>query len=271
MRFGKSTQENREDPGRGGGGGDFIRYLRDGDNQLRILQEVDEWTWFWEHYNPLSQASFPCPRDVSRDPVEMCPGCSSENDRMKRASHRAAFNVLHSFNGVEYVDAYKVPVTVAQKLENRAERIGTITDRDYIIRRYKGAGDRYDFDVEGTTPAPVDLRKSEWKDIEELLQTAWTDSWGEGPQARANQQATRDGETERAVTSKVRATIAPKEVQPEEPPFEPPEEREYQEDYLRGLPREELVLLVKNEMGAEVPGALGTSDEIVDWLIAHQS
>jgi len=73
VRFGKSKTEAAEEPGRGGGG-DFIRYLKDGSTTFRILQEQDEWVYFWEHFSPAG-FSFPCPRSAD-DPVEMCPGCT---------------------------------------------------------------------------------------------------------------------------------------------------------------------------------------------------
>src|SRR4249919_230048 len=104
MRFGKSKDEAQEEPGRGGGGGDFIKYLKEGNTTFRILQEQEEWKYYWEHFSPEGY-SFPCPRDVD-DPIEMCPGCSSDNEKMKKVSRKIAFNALHSFNGTEYVDVF---------------------------------------------------------------------------------------------------------------------------------------------------------------------
>ena len=36
-----------------------MKYLKDGDQTLRILQEPDAWKYYWEHFNP-SGFPFPC-------------------------------------------------------------------------------------------------------------------------------------------------------------------------------------------------------------------
>jgi len=257
MRFGRSAEEAKEEPSRGGGGGQYMRYLKDGDNTFRILQEPDEWKYYWEHFNPAG-FSFPCPR-AADDPIEDCPGCSSEIEKMKKVNRRIAFNILHSFNGTEYVDVMKVGPTVSEKLENRYKRFGTITDRDYTVTRYKTSADRYDFDVEGGTPSQIDLRKDDWKDVEELLQAAWDDAWGDGgtgAQAAA------------AVPARARVTIAPSPKQ-EEPPFEPAE-REYKEADLRRMHPEDLLKLINHELDLVPPESLVTSDELTDWLMNLQ-
>jgi hypothetical protein len=259
MRFGKSAEEAAAEPGRGGGGGDFIKYLKEGDNTVRILQEPTEWKYYWEHFSPAG-FSFPCPRDKD-DPLDMCPGCSSDNEKMKKVNRRIAFNVLHSFNGQEYVDAMKIGPMVADKLDNRYKRFGTVTDRDYTITKYKSSGDRWDFDVEGSTPTPVDLRKEDWKDIEALLQQAWDDAWGDPSQAAANRQA-----TEAPKRPTIAATPKP---QPEEPPFE--EEKAYNEADLRSMDHTALVKLINDEMKMIPPSTLTTSDAVVDWLMELQS
>lgn len=273
MKFGMSAAEAAEEPSRGGGSSDYIRRLKDGENTQRICQEPPEWTYFWEHFNPAG-FSFPCPRKKD-DPIDMCPGCSSEIEKMKKVAYRAAFNCIRSYNGTDYVNVLKVPQTVADKLENRYKRFGTVTDRDYIISRYKTAGDRYDFDVEGTTPTPIDLRKEEWHDIESLLQKEWDDAWGNPAVAEANaraaQAAAADPSNALVEARVTRPTIAPEKpkVQPEEPPFE--EERTYQAAELRSMDPEALITLIKNEMHLEPPVSLTTSSMLVDWLIELQS
>jgi hypothetical protein len=267
MRFGKSAKEAEVEPGRGSGG-DFIRYLKDGDTTLRILQEPEEWTYWWEHFSPAG-FSFPCPRSAD-DPIEDCPGCSSDNEKMSKVNRKIGFNVLTSWNGQEYVNAFKVGPTVADKLKNRYTRFGTITDRDYTITRYKSSGDRYDFDVDGAQPSPVNLRKEEWKDIEALLVESYEQAWGDGDQGQANRQATATAAREASVAQKVKAaTIAPTKPTPapEEPPFE---EKVYAEADLRAMDLDDLLALVKSNLDVTVPDGMSSSDEVVDWLMAQQ-
>lgn len=260
MRFGKSKAEAEEEPGRGGGSGDFIRYLKEGSTTIRILQEPDEWLYYWEHFSPAG-FSFPCPRGVD-DPIEDCPGCSSDNEKLKKVSRKIAFNVLNSFNGQEYVNAFKIGPMVAEKLENRFKRLSTITDRNYTITKYKTSQDRWDFDVEGDTPAPVDLRKEEWKDIEALLAQTYDEHWGDPNQAAANLQGLQE-----VSSSPKRPTIAPAPKQ-EEPPFE---EKAYQEADLREMGPDTLRKLIQTEMKMEPPATLVTTNAMVDWLMELQS
>jgi hypothetical protein len=270
LRFGKSADEAATEPSRGGGSGDFIRYLKDGDTTFRILQEPDDWKYWWEHFSP-SGFSFPCPREAT-DPVEDCPGCSSDNEKMSKVNRKIGFNVLNSFQGQEYVNAFKVGPTVADKLKNRFARFATVTDRDYTITRYKTSGDRYDFDVEGGTVTPIDLSKYELKDIEAMLAQSYDEAWGDPAQAQANLQATQVATQERETVAKVkRATIAPQPaaVASEEPPFE--EEKVYQEADLRAMEYEDLLVVIKRDMqGAEPPSSLTTTGEVVDWLMSLQ-
>src|SRR4249919_133666 len=106
MRFGKSAKEAKKEPAKGGSG-DFMRYIKDGDQTFRILQEQEDWVYYWEHYNPMGY-SFPCnDTDPDNPNPEGCPGCSSDVEKMKVPSRKIAFNVLQSYNGQEYVNVYK--------------------------------------------------------------------------------------------------------------------------------------------------------------------
>ena len=266
MRFGKSAQEAAQEPSRSAGSGDFIRYLKEGSTTLRILQEPEEWLYYWEHFSPAG-FSFPCPRQPE-DPKDDCPGCSSDNEKMAKVSRKIAFNVLTSFNGVEYVNAFKIGPMVSEKLENRFKRLGTITDRNYTITKYKTGGDRWDFDVEGDTPTPVDLRKEDWKDIEAMLSQSYDDAWGDPSQAQANLQASNAPSV--APTPTRRPTIAPAPaVAQEEPPFEA--EKAYNEADLRAMDHSDLVVLIQTEMKMSPPTTLKTTGAVVDWLMELQS
>lgn len=257
MRFGKSAEEAAQEPSRGGGGGEWIKYLKEGDTTFRILQDKDDWVYYWEHFSPQG-FSFPCSNE------DDCHGCVSDNEKMKKVSRKIAFNALGSWQGQEYVNVYKVGTTVADKLENRIKRFGTVTDRDYTITKYKTSGDRWDFDVEGGPQTPIDVSKYDLMDIEKMLQQAWDDAWGDPNQAAANAQGASSAAGSKEVKGKPRSLAIAPQPQPEEPPFEEPV---YQEADLRKMNIEEIRDLVKREVGQEAPDKFTTTDEVVDWLM----
>ena len=262
MKFGATAAEHEAAP-KGGSGGTYMRYMKDGDTTFRILQEPDEWIYWYEHFNP-GGFSFPCTRDRST-----CPGCTSNIEKMQKASYKAGFNVLEG----EYVNVYKVPITLAEKIKNRYERLGTITDREYTFTRYKTAGDKTDYDIEGGTPTKIDL--SEYKDriqeIEPMLEASYEEAWGDSNKAKASNTKAQDAEDVDKLREKV------EQAQPQDPPSEPEAdakaegEKEVSESYLRSLEHQELIDFLDQE-GAEVPKDVRVQgvNEIVDYLLTQQ-
>lgn len=170
MQFGTKkadVREYQED-------GDFLPYLRnfrEGDNEVRFIQEVDDWIAFGEHYTPENK-SFPCNGDRST-----CPGCKSDNEKMKRVSRKYACNLQLRSNGM--VLPFRIPMTLAKKLFNRAERNGTITNRDYVVMR-EGKGLDTEYDLEQGDRGEVNLEELNElaHSIEEILVAAYEDVWG---------------------------------------------------------------------------------------------
>jgi hypothetical protein len=174
VRFGKTYGESPAATDEGQPRRDYIRYFKKPATEFRILQDPKDWTEYWEHYNP-GGFPFPCTGERST-----CPGCTSSNDKMKKASKRVAINVLEG----DYVNVYKFPITVADKLADRAGRIGTLTDRNYLITKLQSknadGSTKTDYDIEGQDKIPMDLSKFELKDPEALLAQAYEESWGNG-------------------------------------------------------------------------------------------
>jgi len=77
MRFTKTADEAEKDSRSTGTTGNFMKYLKDGEQTIRILQEPEEWKYYWEHYNP-SGYPFPCTNEAD------CPGCNSDLEEMKK-------------------------------------------------------------------------------------------------------------------------------------------------------------------------------------------
>lgn len=269
MKFGRSAAEAAEEPSRGGSG-DFIRYLKDGDTTFRLLQDPDDWKYYWEHFAP-GGFSFPCPRSVD-DPIEMCPGCSSDNEKMKKVGRKIAFNVLQSSGGQDYVNVYKVTGGLADKFKNRYARQGTLLDRDYTITRFKTSGDRVDYDIDGALPSPIDVSKYQLRDVEAMLADSYNEQWGNPDTAQQNLAKVAQSTREDEVVQKVRGLSvapAPKPVEAQDPPSDPEaqQEKEVKEEDLRRMSLEEITLLVKTEVGEPIPSEADTTDKVVDWLM----
>ena len=103
----------------------------------------------------------------------------------------------------------KIGPTVADKLENRFKRLGRSPTGTTPSTSTRAPGDRWDFDVEGSTPSPIDVSRYELKDIEAMLMDQWNEHWGDPVSAQLNRsetaQASQNGQ---AATTRKRATIA---------------------------------------------------------------
>lgn len=168
MQFGKKKKDAPER-----GSGNYLRRFQKGETKVRFLDEQDEWTEYWEHFTP-DRKSFPCTEDK-----ESCPGCTSTNESIAKASRKYATQVL--LVKQNQVLPFIVPVTLADRLSVRAEKNGgTIVNRDYAILR---SGDGFDteYDVDQEDKYPVDLgelRKKISIDIQECFNESFNAVWG---------------------------------------------------------------------------------------------
>lgn len=264
MRFGQSAEEAAKDT-RSSGSGDYMKYLKAGDNAIRVLDEPDKWVWYWEHYNPGGYP-FPCTNDR-----ETCPGCTSDDEKMKKASRKIAFN---AYDG-EYVNVWKVPKTVADKLTTRYERNRTVTDRDFIITQFKKDNGFFDYDVEGQDKSPVEVSKEFFRDPEDLLAAAYDEAWGDSAKTKITTAKVKQTSTEADLQAQINAAKAKNEAKigdaraglrvVKTPPVE---EKVMTEEELRAMEPWDLVKLCESEGLGKVPeDVAATSDKIVDWML----
>lgn len=262
MKFGQSADEAANDTR--GSGSAYMKYFKDGDTVIRLLDEPSAWLYWWDHFDP-SGFSYPCTNE--RD---TCPGCTSPSEKVKRASRKISFHVLEG----DFINVYKVPPVLADKFKLRFERTGTVTDRDYMVTRYKtGSGDKKktEYDLEASPPDHKDLSKYELQDMEEMLAQQYDEIWGDSKKVAATKRKQAEAEQEAVLKDKVESQ---EKGQPEDPPSEPstdraPVEGEYTEHYLRSLGFPTLVALLVKE-GKPVPDTVSNTDELVDWIIANQ-
>ena len=267
MKFGKSYEEAKNEVVTTDG--DFFKWFKDGDTTFRIIQEPKEWEQYWEHFNP-GGFPFPCTNDR-----KTCPGCTSSNEKMKKASRKVAIQVLEG----EFVNVYKFPRTLADKLDNRYERIGTLLDRDYTITRFSSKNSdgstKVDYDIEGGDKTPVDLSKVEFKDVESMLQRAYDEAWGDSDRAKQTKVKAEQQSREETVGSRIKQMAAEGKGDDTPRPFEQkqdPQDIDYNEDDLRSMKPEQLWKIAESG-GLTLPGEAArnamSSDGIVDWMISE--
>lgn len=245
MKFGKSAEEAEAEAVERGVGGAFMRYVKDGDTILRVLDEPDDWKYYWEHYNPDGYP-YPC---NSEDRAN-CPGCQSDNEKVSKASRKIAFN---AWDG-QYANIWKVSKTVADKLKMRYERLGTVRDRDYLLTRYKKDNGFYDYEVEGQEKIPFDDTSIEKQDPEDLLQKMWDDAWGDSPKVPAKKTASPQDTSKKAGKVVTASEPSPK----------------YNEADLRKMDPWDLVSLCHKEGFGQPPKEVAeTSDKLVDWMLTQ--
>lgn len=254
MKFGQKPEEAAKDV-RSTGGGNWMKYMKDGDTTYRVLQEPTEWVYWWEHF--AGKISFPCTNDRDN-----CPGCQNDNESVAKANRKVSFNVLEDG---QYVNVYKVPPLLADKLKLRFDRIGTLTDREYTITRYKTAGDKTEYDVEGNSPKEINLSKYELKDIEKMLSDAYDEVWGDSAKAKAAEVNIAD----RAAEEKLKERVEKSEAeQPQDPPSKG-SETEVSEADLRAMTFRSLLAFLVNEK-IDLPEEIDNTNDAVDWLMANQ-
>lgn len=270
MKFGSKFGDATRVASTGGGGGKWIKTLKEGETRMRFLQEVEDWVVYYEHYNPAGTA-FPCTGD--RD---TCPGCTSTNERMKSASRKVAVNVVVG----QYQDVYKLPITLVNRLKIKSERNNnTITDRDYLIIR-SGKDINTEYDVESGSALPIDLSAYELFNIEKMLEEQFNENWPDF----ATDQMMKDL-VEPAPAQKQKVNLAGSGALPSQEeakaPFEqgsggaptpapapsesPSDEVELTLEQLHGMTPDQLRALC-TENGAAVPDELSTQQEIISWM-----
>ena len=206
MRFGKSAAEAAEEPGRGGSGGDFIRYLKDGDTHVPHPAGARRVDLLLGALHP-GGVLLPVPTGRD-DPIEDCPGCSVDNEKMKKVLaedrvQRAALLQRQRVRG-RHEDRPDGEREAGEPLQAASARSPTVTTRSPSTRppgplRLRRGGQHAH--PGGPAQGGVEGHRGA------CCQQAWDDAWGDPNQAEANRQAIESAPAEPTAT--VRPTIAP--------------------------------------------------------------
>lgn len=282
MKFGVKA---KEDTGGSNSGRRFIKGFKDGTTIVQFLEEMGDWTAYYEHYDPsLGERGlmFPCTGNRTT-----CPGCTSSQERVAKASKRYLTNALVG----KYVDLVKVPVSLIDRLAARADRDGgTILAREYEIMK-SGKGTDTDYDVERGERTSIDVEdyRDKMQDHQQALADAYIEAFGALPEEESEAEAPQVKPARRApvrrapVEDKPEPKPEPKaaptaaEVYPDDPPSEPQQdaaaaegesadEVELSEDELRRMAPSQLKALFA-QCGLDAPDT-EDSNKLADALIA---
>lgn len=252
MTFGTKFDPNESSEG----GGEYIHNFKEGTTVVRFLEELEDWTAYWETYNPEGRngkgAFFPSPGKDSPYNGE-------------RSSRRYLVNCLVNGN----VTIYKVPASLIDRIARRADKFGTLTDRDYEITR-SGKGLQTEYDIEVGDKAKLDLSayQNQILSHEKMLQDAFMEAWGKLPGDEDEDQSPRE---EKPAKREVKSET--KVAEGEDPPSEPQREQEgdaeetiLSEAQIRDMSRSELIQLSKDAgLDADVDDM--SRSELADYII----
>lgn len=179
---------------KGGGGGYtgsdiWIKGFREGTTEVRWLDELDDFAMYMEHYDAAfgPKGFYGCAGwelvekangevEVIEHP-ERCMGCQSQSEKVRGRTLRYAGNAMDKDRRHQI---FKIGNNLHTDFDQRYQRTGTITDRNFFIKRV-GSGmqnTKYSFDIgdpyklDGPVPNPVN--------IYELLKNQYLENFPDG-------------------------------------------------------------------------------------------
>ena len=231
MTFTFGIQADKDTDAGVNAGGGWIRYPnKDGEFQLRFLEEFEQWISYWEHFSMPKRCSYPCTGDR-----ETCPGCNCGNEKEAKASKKFLMNALQSSGqGQGYVNLWKITASAqmrADLLRFRDKAGGTLTDRDYtIIRSTINGRTSYSIDREDKEPIKLEQYSNLLLDKQEALNEAYEIAWDDEKRAARDKEYEERKKANESKGADKRATngnSAPKQAKQEPVPDElkTPEEK----------------------------------------------
>lgn len=258
-----------------------------GSTTIRLLDDLDDWTEYWEHYDQAVKRYFPCTGEQST-----CKGCTNNMSSSHRWLANAFIVETDGKAKPGYVNLFKFPKSIMTKVIRHADRKGTLLTHDYEVIR-SGSGMDTEYDLERGDESDFDFDKQEAFKLnhEETLQTVYDEYMTASANAnnatvvvnnstsvakpKASSPITVKGEKSTPSAEQVAAAEAgdpPSEPQAPASTDEGNEEEDMilSEEQIRAMNYEEVTSLAK-KAGMEVPEDLSTNVEVADWLISEIS
>lgn len=273
MRFGKKFDERDASRASTDTSDRWIKYFKNGDTEVVFLDDLDEWTGYWEHFDPTVQRSYPCTNNKNS-----CPGCTSDNERTAKASKRYLVNCI--VDG--YVDLYKIPSSLINRAKRLRDKYETLTNHSFVITRV-GTGmsnTEYDMDAEDAVRIKRADYEDKVQDHEEALRQAYIEVFGSLPD-EAEEVAPRKRVSKPEPVAEPEAPTKRSKYD-DDPPSEPRSEKDgaaegtdesddetvLSEEEVRAMTKTQLLALYK-QVGIAPPEVTGKLNEQRDQLADH--
>jgi len=246
--------------------------FQSGATVVRLLDDLEDWTEYWEHYDPTHKKYFPCTGDRSS-----CNGCvTGLNSSHKWLAN--AFVVSADTGSTGYVNLYKFPKSIITKVMRHADKRGTLLSNEYEIFK-SGTGKDTEYDLERGAEGDFDFDKYLPQAVshEDALMAAYEEYMAAFTNVSTPTEA--PAERTRAPREPVAAAPAPAHLRAAvtDPPSEPQApvavaevveagEEILDEDEILAMEFAELVELAKRA-GLDVPESFVDAEETARWLI----
>jgi hypothetical protein len=174
------------------GGGDkwFHRVPADDEFTFRLMVEPYEFTQFKQHF--MDGKSFPCNEGD-------CEGCDEGND-VRPVWVAPVVDTIEN-----RVRALQVPKGIVEELMKKADRHGTVLDRDWILIRVGSGKDNTRYELDSHVPKRRDMSIYEEPDIEAMLESQLEEALGERDEEEEDEPPRR-GKSARSAKKAVRQT-----------------------------------------------------------------
>ena len=280
MAFGKKFDRNSVDRETSTDVSGFrIAGFPSGSTVIRLLDELDDWTEYWEHYDQNIKKYFPCSGRNNG-----CVGCSQDLRSSRKWLANAYVVSSDKSASVGYVNLYKFPATIINKFVRHSDRRGSLLSDDYEVIRTGQALDT-EYDLERGDDAKFDFDQYQPKrvDHEAALTSAYDEYMAEFSRVVPEAPVEREIQVRAASTYQVRAPREPVAAAPapvvraavaQDPPSEPQapaaeaeEDGEVlSEDQIMNMEFADLVQLAQRA-GLDVPEDFVEADQVGAWLI----
>lgn len=134
----------------------WLKGFKEGETKLLLYPtQTGLWATYREHYDPVLRRFIPCAQSKSNPD---CIGCQSEIEMVRRKNRKWIAAAFDKDNRLNY---YKVGQKMFDTLKRKEQRIGTLSDREYIFIRSGTDLETTAYDIE-----PGEKTEVNWDDPE---------------------------------------------------------------------------------------------------------